>query len=64
MSDTNAMVLEVLKALVDRSASKRARSVLAPQPMESEAPSQENEISDEDMAALAALGEEKPEEEC
>lgn len=56
MSDTNAMVAEVLKALVARNTSKRAKGVLMPKPTETEAPSQENEISDEDMAALLEMG--------
>jgi len=56
MSDTNAMVAEVLKALVARNASKRAKGVLAPKMEEQEAPSGESEISDEDMAALLEMG--------
>lgn len=62
MSDTNAMVAEVLKALVARNAAKRAKSVLMPPETETESPSQENEISDEDMAALLEMGGEDDEE--
>lgn len=65
MSDTNAMVAEVLKALVARNASKRAKGVLMPKPAETEAPSEESDISDEDMAALLEMGgEDDTEKEC
>jgi hypothetical protein len=54
------MVAEVLKALVARNSAKKARGVLMPaKPEEMEAPSEEPDISDEDMAALLEMGEDE-----
>lgn len=65
MSNTNALVAEVLKALVARNASKRAKGILTPvEAPEQEAPSQENEISDEDVAALLEMGGEGEDEDA
>lgn len=56
MSDANAMVAEVLKALVARNASKRAKGVLLPEsPPQTE--TQAEDISEEEAALLAELAE-------